>query len=907
MTNSKPLKSFYKKIQKISFFSFLFFNLFFSLFFHHSLLADRITSAFKQIQKGEFAKAKTQIDKQLEKDTLYNAGTFHVLAEYYFAEKNPAYNMDSAYFFVQKSINSYPKAQPKILKEWVSEKITLETAKKLKENIEKKGFDLAEKSNTLTAYQTFLTHFPKAPQVQEAQTRFYQISWKDARQQNSLEIYQEFMQKYPNAPQYKEANRVSDSLVWVRDTQSNTKSKILRFLNQNPKNAYRNNAIEQLYWADSWQNNEDFYKNFVKKYPQALITSLAYSWLVAHAHEKNTWKQLFNEFPNFPEKEYFEKFEKNYKIAYIPFLDSELFGYVNENGKTTISPSLEEIPKKHLCNAQFLPYLITQKNNRVGLQDAFGKAILTPQFDQIDFFVTGLVRVSKNAEQGIYHTSGKEILPIKYDLIEVLNDKFLKIRKNRRWGIATYNGMVIVEPKFTEIEAVGKYFVSLASNSESQILANNALGHYFEEKMQNLPVYNQWEKIDNETKWIKIVQENKVKLLDKEGNIIFSDFDNILQISENIFSIEKNKNWIIYQFIKNNNLHEIKPLNEQQYQNIIITPHFLGVKMGNKWGILDKMAKIHHEINLDTLYAIGENLMYQKAKKSYIQFPQKVVEVTALRNLKAEKGDYTALQSYISYQDATNKKGLFSPEGNKILPPTAQNYYIVSPKEVVIQQNGKFGLADSLGKFLLMPKYDGITKANEGEYILTNQRKFGLWAKGLCLIEPNFDEPLQYFTPKKRPLWFVAKRNNLFGVVDSKGANLIPLEYTEIIAWKDSIALALDKKGKWNFVHFNKKSQTKLPKMDFEKVKFLARTADDVFVQIEMNGFFGVYSAKNGNIIPPDYEHINNIGTLEHPVFFAEHKSKDKKRYQVVYFAQNGKEIWSNVLKEEEYLRIVCE
>jgi hypothetical protein len=524
--------------------------------------------------------------------------------------------------------------------------------------------------------------------------------------------------------------------------------------------------------------------------------------------------------------------------------------------------------------------------------------------------------VSKNAEQGIYHITGKELLPIKYDAIELLHDKFLKIRKNRRWGIATYNGIVVIDPKFTEIEAVGKYFISIINNGESQILANNALGHYFEEKKEVLPTYNQWEKLDNDAQWIKITQGDKTgnsttKLLDWNGNVVITSFDNIIKISENLFAIEKNKIWVIYQYLKNNeignNNNELKKINELQYQAILNTPHFFGVKMDNKWGILDKMAKQHHEANLDSIVVIGENLVYWKNKKTFIQFPQKVVEITGFKNLKAEKGENITTQAYISYQDVTNKKGLFSPEGNKILPPTAQSYYIVSAKEVVIKQNGKFGLADSLGKFLLMPKYDGITKTGEGEYLLTNQNKFGFWAKGLCLIEPNFDEALKYFKQSKRPLWFIAKRNNLFGVVDSKGANLIPLEYQEMIAWKDSVALALDKKDKWNFVHFNKKSQEKLPKMDFEELKFITQTPDDVFVQVKMNGFYGVYSAKNGNIIPPDYEHINNIGTAEHPIFFAEHKSKDKKRYQVIYFSKSGKEIWSNVLKEEEYLRIVCE
>ncbi len=893
-----------KKMNPNKFFHLFFFSIYclIFVFFPKKALADRITSAFKQIQKGEFTKAKQQLNKQLEKDTMLNAGVFHAFAEYYFSEKNPAYNVDSAYFFVQKSIFSYAKTNPKTLKDWAEDKITLENAQKLKEDIEIKSYALAEKSNTLTAYQTFLQHFPKAKQAKEAEGRFYQIAWTQARNDNKLEIYQNFIQNYPNAPQKQEANRLRDSLIFKRETLSNKKSEITQFLTQFPKNFYKNDAIEKLFWLDSWQHTPEFYRDFIRKYPQAPITAFAYAWLRVYATEKNDLKNLLKEFPEFPEKEYVEKFENTYKNAYIPFLDNELFGYVDEKGKITIPASLEEVPKKHLCHAQFLPYFITQKNNRIGLQDAFGKVIVAPQFDQVDFLTTGLLRVNKNAEQGIFHLSGREILPIKYDLIEVLNDKFLKIRKNRRWGIATHNGIILIEPKYTEIETLNKSFIVLTANGESQITNNDWLGLWLAEKT-SFPAFNHWQKLETEENIIKlnVDADNPVsKLIGANGSVLFSDFENILYLPTQIFALQKNKNWFLYDKIST-------PISANSYQALFATTQFVGVKINNKWGILDKTGKIHHEATLDSMSLVGNALIYWKNKKMFAQFPQKIVDITGLRNLTAEKGDYNTPQFYIKYEDALRKKGLFSPEGNKILPATAQNYYIVSPKEIVFQQNGKYGLLDSLGKFSLMPKYDGITKADEGEYVLTNQRKFGFWAKGFCLIEPNFDEPLQYFKANKRPLWFVAKRNNLFGVVDSKGATLIPLEYTELIAWKDSIALVLDKKGKWNFVHFNKKSQEKLAKMDFEKVKIITKNEEDTFVQIELNGLLGAYSAKYGNIIPFDFEHINNIGTKEHPIFFAEHKSKDKKRYQVIYFSQTGKEMWSNVLKEDEYLRIVCE
>ena len=100
------------------------------LFFGNTAFADRVSNALKQIEKGDFEKAKSLLDKELEKNPT-SAGALHIYGLYYFSEANAAYNIDSAYFFVLESIEKYALVDKKDSASWAKDGISIEVAKKL--------------------------------------------------------------------------------------------------------------------------------------------------------------------------------------------------------------------------------------------------------------------------------------------------------------------------------------------------------------------------------------------------------------------------------------------------------------------------------------------------------------------------------------------------------------------------------------------------------------------------------------------------------------------------------------------------------------------------------------------------------------------------------------------------------
>jgi hypothetical protein len=866
--------------------------------------ADRITNAYSNIKKGDFPKAKALLDKQLEKEPQ-NAGAFHVLAYYFFEEKNPDYYLDSAYFFVQKALAEYPKANPKDTKDWAKEGISPETAQQLKANIEAKAFANAQKANTVLAYQDFIKRFAKAKETEKATLLLYDVAWEDAQKLNTLADYQAFMNNYPKAKYIPEATRRRDRFVYERETQTGKKSAYEQFLSKYPRNTFVNEAIEKLFPLATAHNSPEAFSSFIQKYPAHSLIPLAWDRLRGLYADKPI-SDFLRDFPQYYQADYLRKLQEVADLQYFPILESDAYGYLDERGKVQIQPEWENIIPKHLCKTTTEAYIITQQNAHLGLLDKLGKTILKPEFDKIELLLYGLIRVSKNANQGIYSSTGKEILPIRYDGIEILNQSLLKIKKNRRWGIATHNGLTAIEPRYLEIESKGDNLLILRSSGEDfSLQSTQAILQFITEKIT--PSESRFEGFEAiSPEFFKIRQNQKTGVLNtKLQPILPTEFTGIAWIERLGFLARKDS--LIYIYDLNGN-----PLTTNGYQKVSNSQHFFGARQGKKWGLLDSKGTLLKAFEYDSLAFIGEVVFLWKGKKVSSEFPLhpqvKPIDFTSFKNIRAEKGDYPHAEAFIYYENALMQKGLFGQNGTKICPPQYQSIYPLGNDLLNVQQNGKYGLVDSTGKTVLTVKYDGITNI-EGNYkalILAN--KFGIYNRHrVILIEPSFDAlPKLFGNPIKNPL-FVGQRKGQTGVVDKQNKVIIPFEFQEILPYQDSIAIALNKKNEWIFYSFAKSTPAKerIKKTDFEEIRLLLSTEDEHLLQVKANSKYGLWHSRKGEIIRPEFEHINNLGTIERPFYFAERR--EGNRYIINFINQQGEVIRNKNLSEDEYYRMICE
>lgn len=873
-----------------------------------SAYADRITSAYKQIQKGDFPRAKDLLLKELEKDSL-SAGAFHIFSLYYFSENNESYDIDSAYFFVKEAIHYYPQIESKDSSNWAKEGITQESARTLKSNIEAKAFDNASKENTVASFQSFMDRFPSAQELPAAVESRNALAWQEAQSQNTLMAYQNFMDTYPEAEQFSEALKKRDQFVYERETSTNTLSNLQRFIQDFPQNTYLGDAIDRLFKLSSIDHSLETYKTFIQKYPQAKTSAQAWDWLLALYKEDKDLISFKTDFPNYYRPDYLSQLTEVDEMQYVPiYNEGRLYGFIDEKGKVRIDPQFEFINPDYLCESMEEDFIVTNVNGRLGLIDKLGKVIIKPQFDKIEKLAPGLFLVTKNAFLGVIHYTGREILALEFDGIEVLNEHFLKIRKNRRWGLAGHNGMIIVEPTFTAIEPLGESYISFSKRNQYAISTTQDLIELGQEQdLEIAPTHQSVSLFDDQ--YALLEQGGKYGLRNLSGDYIFRiDKKEIREIPQRGWATFQDSTW------------QIHNMSGQAISNIRFTKYLLSDdliigKVNDQWGLINFKGDTLLNFESDSLAMLGNIILQYKGRKVTGVFPKDpampVQDLTYFRSLRAEKGNYTDASIFLYYEDRYGKKGLFSPMGKKILSPKYSNLYILDEDLVNVQLYGKYGLVDSLRKLVLPIRYQGITNMQEDNNykVLLLNRKFGLYSKVYKVnISPAFDEQPRLFRAETDSTHLIlAKKRGKYGLINQKNKAIIPFKFSAIEPWQDSIALVQLEDETWAFYNFASSAEEKLSEERLDDIQYIQKGSKFSLIQYQMSNTYGLWSSQKGRLSNSEFNHITNLGSPQNPIFFAEKRSEDNTRYEVTYINQEGQIIWQRQMSDQEYYKLVCE
>src|SRR5690606_41797358 len=69
---------------------------------------------------------------------------------------------------------------------------------------------------------------------------------------------------------------------------------------------------------------------------------------------------------------------------------------------------------------------------------------------------------------------------------------------------------------------------------------------------------------------------------------------------------------------------------------------------------------------------------------------------------------------------------------------------------------------------------------------------------------------------------------------------------------------------------------------------------------------YGVSSDRNLELLPPTYDDILNLGTVDQPIYFAEKRVTEAGLFVVIYYNADGEVIHKQTFSEEDYDHIYC-
>lgn len=95
-------------------------------------------------------------------------------------------------------------------------------------------------------------------------------------------------------------------------------------------------------------------------------------------------------------------------------------------------------------------YCVVTKNNKLGMVNAEGKEIVTPQYEYIDAPIEGLFRVGKDDKYGIMNIKGEIIIPVVYAQVTPAKEGMVAfMNEPQRWGYLNLKNEIVIKPEFT--------------------------------------------------------------------------------------------------------------------------------------------------------------------------------------------------------------------------------------------------------------------------------------------------------------------------------------------------------------------------------------------------------------------------------------------------------------------------
>jgi outer membrane protein assembly factor BamD (BamD/ComL family) len=165
---------------------------------------------------------------------------------------------------------------------------------------QKKDWENTKNTNTIEAYQDFLSNYPKSPFKTQAKTNLLKLDWEKANSLNTVDAFQDFLKQHPNSNEANQARVQIDLLSWkVAESINTSKSynDYLTQINNGISSAEAKRRIHEFVWTEvQKRDNKDDYNNFLERYPESPYRNSAEESIIwAETLEKNTI-EAFEEF-----------------------------------------------------------------------------------------------------------------------------------------------------------------------------------------------------------------------------------------------------------------------------------------------------------------------------------------------------------------------------------------------------------------------------------------------------------------------------------------------------------------------------------------------------------------------------------------------------------------------------------
>lgn len=496
------------------------------LFCFNELKAGKIERAFEALGKYDYFGAKELFEKVKDKEPV---AAPYGLSIIFGRNDNPFFNLDSAYIYLTRAENTYPKVEEKDKVDLQELGITDSTINLWKDSIDLMCWQQAREEHTEAAYVEFISRNQDADQLPNAIKYRNELAFQEAREINSSRAYKKFMEKYPQANQYYEAQNRYEARLFEESTHQGNLLAYENFIKHYPQSPYVREAQDSIYSISTSARTIAVYENFIRNYPENPNTERAWRNIYQLFTSDYSPQRIIEFRIEYPEYPFLEELMTDMKLAtkiFFPFQKDGKFGFMDEEGAMMVEPKYEVVE----------PYqeglALVVKEGKVGFINKSAELSIPFEYDDGESFNKGLAIVARGEKYGMIDRTNKAVVPLKYDLVGNFYSDLALVANDTAYGYVNRNGQETVPMKLEYATDFQNGYAVVDQDGKKGII--NTLG------MVVVPSRYNWLENYNQYLVCRAKQDSLYGLLDNKGaEILPFEYDRIGEFNDSLAMVVK--------------------------------------------------------------------------------------------------------------------------------------------------------------------------------------------------------------------------------------------------------------------------------------------------------------------------------------------------------------------------------
>ena len=840
-----------------------------------SAAGQSVDLALKNLHRQKWQRSHDLLTKALAKDSL-NVTAKYVLAQYFFSEGNPAFQLDSAYRCVNGALTDFQsttlKHRERLKKFPVDSMLLID----LRKQIDSTAFHLTKMNQTEKAWTDFIDHFPYFRSLPLAVALRDSVAYANTVQENTYQSFQIFFQRYPHAKQALEARDNYEKLLLADKTADQTLASFEAFLSDYPDSPYRSKVEQTIFEYKTASGESEKFIEFIQLNPQSPFVQKAKN-ILFHLIPPS---QRGDKFPADFSTDSLASVLRLEQGYWVPILKKKTFGFMDQDGHDIILPEADSLDQVYQCgniddDILPLPDKIVAKS---------GTCIWRGRVNNVEELGSGFLLVEGEGCNSLIHKTGFKIGGDCVDDAKILNNKFIAIEKNHRWSVWTLTGRQLIEGCDEVFHA--KNVIGLKENGKTKLFTAAMLATLpYTPEVGDTTGYEEVKYWNNDLIFVR--NGMRSGLLDQSLQVFIAPEEQILNTV--FFGVTAATPF-------GTRFHNASSQTSEAFQQVMVRDPWVAVK-DSLWRFLDPKTMHYYSPAYDTIVLHGPFAAGFKGDSSNIFFNQ----TNCHKSLRPSSIDFVQGKDGYAFLmvDQGERKTIYDHNGQKLFSTTFDKIQYAGNDLFIFYKKEKRGLITKNGKLLLPAEYDAIVAMNNGIFSLLKSMKFGLFdAVKKKQIPPAYSKNLTLYNSQT----LAAYKNGLYGFLRWDNKPISKFEFSEIQFWNDTTAL-VKKNAHWMLYEIK---NNKVLLDGIKDLTLIRNSPTEKLAIIHQNTNYGVIHNQKGTVIPISYNDVVNVGSEEKPLYFTEKQVEEAAIFVVIYYNDKGELLRTAVYDQEDYDKLYC-